>query len=135
MTQCDKSAGATRLLRSDTLGRVSYTAEQREAALEAFDSSCLSGPEFARVHGIKYQTFASWRQRRRREASAGGDGQSREQSITLIEATLPEPAPACGLRIDLPGGAVMTVPDHGSVGLACALLAGIRDLQAEGARC
>ena len=44
----------TKLLKTDTKGRVRSTPEQRAAVLDAYESSGLSGPEFARVHGIKY---------------------------------------------------------------------------------
>ena len=54
------------LLKTDALGRVRTTREQREAILDAFETGALSGPEFAQVHGINYQTFATWRQKRRR---------------------------------------------------------------------
>lgn len=33
--------------------------------MEAFASSGLSGLEFAALHGVKYQTFASWLQKRK----------------------------------------------------------------------
>ena len=96
MSESDKSAGAARLVRSDSPGRVSYTAEQREAALEEFDPGCLSGLEFSRVYGVKYQTFAPSRQRRQPESREGGYEQSREQSTMLIEATRLESHRAVG---------------------------------------
>lgn len=66
MTDSD-SAGDSAFLKTDALGRTRTTKEQRIAILDAFDQSGLSGPDFARVHGIKYQTLATWRQKRRKE--------------------------------------------------------------------
>ena len=54
------------VLKTDVLGRVHTPASQREAILDAFEQSGLSGTKFAKQHGINYQTFASWRQKRKR---------------------------------------------------------------------
>jgi len=50
------------------MGRLRITKEQRETLLDAFVSSGLSGTRFAATHGIKYQTFATWVQKRRHGA-------------------------------------------------------------------
>jgi hypothetical protein len=55
------------LLKADVLGRVTLGREQREAALDAFEASGMTGQAFALQHGIKIQTFASWIQKRRRD--------------------------------------------------------------------
>lgn len=54
------------ILKTDVLGRITIGREQREAILNAFESSGMSGQAFAQHHGIKIQTFASWMQKRRR---------------------------------------------------------------------
>jgi len=48
------------VLNADLLGRVKIIRDRREAILEEFDRSGMSGTEFARHFGIKYPTFASW---------------------------------------------------------------------------
>lgn len=53
----DRIDGGGSLLKSDRLGRTRFTEEQRDAFLDAYEEGALSGPEFARVHGLKYQTF------------------------------------------------------------------------------
>jgi hypothetical protein len=75
------------LLKADVLGRVTLGREQREAMLDAFEASGMSGQAFALQHGIKIQTFASWIQKRRH---ARGDYQKeavchklRNQSLDL----------------------------------------------------
>ena len=46
------------MIKADGRGRLRYTAEQRASLLNAYDASGLSGPKFAALHGVKYQTFA-----------------------------------------------------------------------------
>lgn len=55
-----------RILRTDVLGRVQTPADLREAILDEFEKSGLSGTKFARARGIKYPTFATWIQERRK---------------------------------------------------------------------
>ncbi|MBK1884431.1 hypothetical protein JIN85_18585 [Luteolibacter pohnpeiensis] len=64
MTTTKEDTG--KLIRMDAIGRVRTSASQREALLDAYESSGLSGPEFAARHGVKYQTFATWLQKRKR---------------------------------------------------------------------
>jgi len=52
---------STTILKRDVLGRVTVTKAQREALLDEFERSGLSGPRFAAMVGLKYQTFATWR--------------------------------------------------------------------------
>ena len=52
------------MIKADGRGRLRYTAEQRASLLNAYDASGLSGPKFAALHGVKYQTFAAWRNKR-----------------------------------------------------------------------
>jgi hypothetical protein len=51
------------LVKFDRRGRLRYAPEQKAAILAAFASSGLSGPKFAALHGVKYQTFAAQHQR------------------------------------------------------------------------
>ncbi|NJM38310.1 MAG: hypothetical protein HC845_10870 [Akkermansiaceae bacterium] len=60
----------TELIKMDCIGRVRTTAEHRGVLLAAYEESALSGPEFCKHHGIKYQTFATWLQKRRRATGA-----------------------------------------------------------------
>jgi hypothetical protein len=48
------------LLKSDVLGRVRTPVDRREALLDEFERSGLTGQKFAALVGVKYQTFASW---------------------------------------------------------------------------
>jgi len=54
------------LIKTDRLGRIQVTPQHREALLDKFEQSGVSGQQFAKQHGIKYTTFANWCQKRRR---------------------------------------------------------------------
>ena len=48
------------ILKSDVRGRLRYSAEQKSALVETYATSGLSGPRFAAIHGVNYQTMAGW---------------------------------------------------------------------------
>ena len=112
------------LLKTDGRGRVRTPLAQREALLDEFERSGLSGMRFAALHGVKYPSFANWVQRRRRERGADGPGESNRQQRDLgdtvvqwLEAEVrtgePRAAPL-GLMLHLPGGlrVELTQPHH-----------------------
>jgi transposase-like protein len=53
------------ILKTDRRGRLRYTAEQKQALVEAYEASGLSCPRFAALHGVNYQTLVSWLKKRR----------------------------------------------------------------------
>src|SRR5512147_740876 len=53
------------LIKTDVLGRMHRTPEQRERILDEYERSGLSGAKFAALCGVKYQTFAAWLARRK----------------------------------------------------------------------
>ncbi len=57
------------ILKTDRQGRVRTPLAQREALLDAFECSGLSGIKFAALHGVKYPSFANWVQQRKRHRS------------------------------------------------------------------
>jgi len=95
------------ILKTDTLGRREQTSpEHRKAWLDAFEQTSMSGAAFARLHGIRYTTFAHWRQTRRRERQAA----EKKPATFFEEVEVRRPDPdAVGLNITLPGGASVTV--------------------------
>ena len=128
MTDSD-SASDTTLVKTDVLGRTRTTKEQREAILDAFDKSGLSGPDFARVHGINYQTFATWRQKRRREqgaypkAPAASKAASKPlEAFTLIEATVESPQQGDALTLEIGKEARLVITDSSQIPFAVELL-------------
>lgn len=95
-----------RILRTDVLGRVQTPADLREAILDEYEKSGLSGTKFAKTRGIKYPTFATWIQKRRKvrgqypdpvvakvspevslKSPLLGDGADGKKSFTFVELT------------------------------------------------
>jgi len=119
-------------------GRVRVPLERREALMDEFEKSGVSGAEFARLAGIKYATFANWRQKRRKgggpgEESAGAGGAAGSAMsggpVRIFEAVVEERAAAqrmtghpVGLLIELPGGGRMEVQSSQQARLAAELL-------------
>ena len=60
--------------------------ERREALLDEFERSGLSGVKFAQLAGIKYQTFALWARKRREARSGSAAAESPERSMSFVEA-------------------------------------------------
>ena len=57
------------IVKTDRIGRIKTPRERREALLAEFDQSGMSGAQFARWAGIKYGTFITWVQKRRRKGA------------------------------------------------------------------
>lgn len=83
------------VLKSDALGRPRVPKEKREAILDEFEKSGLSGVRFAEQYGINYSTFAAWRQRRNKERERSGKpaagGKRENESFTFLEVVQDEP--------------------------------------------
>lgn len=110
------------LIKTDVRGHVCYSPEQRSALVAAFESSGLSGPRFAALHGVKYQTFAAWvvKDKRRRLAVSSG---VRLPLLSLVAAELePSAGAGNGVEVLLPGGAKLIITTPGQVQLAAALV-------------
>ena len=138
MTDDSSDAGkAGRVLKRDALGRVKSDAAQRERILDEFERSGLSGVKFSGVVGIKYATFASWVQRRKRQRA--GRGRKRRARKFALGTALSVPrlgwveakverralAPVAekrALRVTLPGGALLEIADEAQTLLAARLL-------------
>lgn len=72
---------AATLLKTDVLGRMHHTREQRERILDEYERSGLSGPKFTALCGVKYQTFATWLQRRKRQRHAYPKAKPRRKQV------------------------------------------------------
>ncbi len=68
------------ILRTERRGHLRYTSEQKQALIEAYETSGLSGPRFAVLQGFNCRTLGSLLEKRR-----GDDG-----GIPPVE-----PLPAC----------------------------------------
>lgn len=119
----------TLLLKTDALGRVRMPRERRESILDAFEQSGMSGQAFAARIGVKYPTFATWVQKRRRERGdyAGKEGRAvGGPSIPLLEAVMESPGreePAAEvLEVETPQGLKLRIASKGQAALAAGLL-------------
>jgi hypothetical protein len=116
------------LLKADVLGRVKHTAQQRQKLLDEFERSGVSGAQFAALAGVKYQTFATWVQARRRgrptcpkrkpQAKAAAPVKWFEGVVRQTTA----PADGAGLLLRLPGGVRLELANPQQLGLAAALI-------------
>lgn len=132
------SSAVSALIKTDKLGRLRTSPERREMLLDEFEQSGMSGAEFARMIGIKYQTFAGWRQRRnkRRSSKKSRPKPNVPKPLQLVEAVVANRSeftePDHTLVIHLPGGARLELGDASQVPVASALL---RSLQPHGSSC
>ena len=115
------------ILKTDTKGRVKTPPERREKLLEEFERSGLSGANFAALAGIKYQTFAAWVTRRRKQrglpqAPTKGANPVQWLEAVVREASAPASAVATPLRVRLSTGAWIELSDFNQVSLAAALV-------------
>lgn len=111
------------VLRQDVRGRVRIPGGKREAILDAFEASGMSGAAFARQWGLKYPTFANWVQRRRRDREKGPESRTATKSISLVEALVGQDFSAnAGLKIEAPGGIKLWVRRREEIALAVELV-------------
>ena len=116
------------VLKQDVLGRVKTPKARREQLLDEFERSGLPGLKFAELAGIKYQTFATWAQKRRRQRGdyAAGELTAAKKSVQWLEAVMaPGAAVKAGdlfLVLHLPGGVRVEISDVKQVEMAAALV-------------
>jgi transposase len=84
--------GADQIVKMDRLGRVKTPRERREALLAEFDRSGMSGQQFAKWAGIKYGTFITWVQQRRKSKASPADHRSApagsKSEVRWVEAVM-----------------------------------------------
>lgn len=120
------------ILKSDSLGRLRTSPQRREAILDDFESSAMSGMAYARKHGINYPTFANWIQKRRRQRGdydkVAPPAKFPAMELTLAQVVLEKPTTVegvqsdKGLRVELPDGATLFVADSGQAEIAAQLI-------------
>ena len=110
------------LMKTDRRGRLRYTPEQKKTMIEAFQSSGLSAPRFAALHGVNYQTLVSWVKKSKMVVTTGLPGLPCPAFLSLVPAELQTAGAGRAMEVLLPGGAklVFTAPDQ--VQLAVALI-------------
>ena len=120
-----------KIVKRDVLGRVKTPRERREAILEEFDKSGMSGQKFAAWAGIKYTTFANWLQQRRKQRKGeGSSGAEPSDGVQWLEAVVtksrrgqaPANLKAGGLMVHVAGGVRIEIAEAKQVSLAVQLL-------------
>ncbi len=111
------------ILKQDRKGRVRTPRAKQEVILDEYERGGMSGPEFAQYLGIKYQTFATWVQKRRKR-KAGGLVVGKKV-VSWLEAELgsgESRTGKSGLVVELAGGARFSVGDERGAILAATVL-------------
>jgi hypothetical protein len=126
-------------------------AGRREALLDEFEKSGVSGAKFARLAGVKYATFAGWVLKRRRQrgrmvkTTPGSPASLNDPMVSagpvhLFEALVEgdcaggrKPLDGRGLLVELPGGSRLWVESPVQLQMAAELVALIA--QSARARC
>lgn len=122
------------LLKTDVLGRVKTPAARREQLLDEFERGGTSGQKFAELVGVKYQTFATWVQQRKRRRGAAAKRKTPAQ-VRWLEATVgkaDDHGSTSNLSVLLPGGARLELTSSAQIPLVVAL---VRELEKPSAAC
>ncbi len=117
------------IIKSDRRGRLRYSAEQKSVIVEAYHASGLSGPRFAAIHGVNYQTLASWLQKRKSLPPNTSRTDSSPRLLSFIPAVIGESTTdrdTQPLEIKLPGGVAILIGTSKQAQLAAIL---IREIQ------
>jgi len=117
------------VLKTDQIGRLRYTPEQKKTMVEAYRASGLSAPRFAAHHGVNYQTLVSWIKKDKQSATSTSPDCPPSGFFSLIPAVIEgcgNPAAQGAMEILLPGGARLSLTSANHVLLAVAL---IRELE------
>jgi hypothetical protein len=121
MTDMIKADGE--VIKRDGQGRVRMPAVQREKLLEEFERSGISGPQFAAVVGVKYQTLAGWaRKRRQRSEAKVISPVPPVAAARWLEAEVAGVPATATLILQLPGGARVEVAEAKQAALAAVLV-------------
>ena len=113
------------LLKTDRIGRLRYTSEQKKTLVDAYRASGLSAPRFAAHHGVNYQTLVSWIKKDRHPTTPPTLDGSSSGFFSLIPAVIEgggNPAVVGAMEISLPGGARLSITSAAHVALAAALI-------------
>jgi transposase-like protein len=125
MTACQTTS---EIIPTDSKGRVRVSRERREELLDEFEKSGLSGAQFARTVGLKYQTFAYWRlQRQKRGLVVAGQPLPKKAGAvewleTVIDKAQASVSPGSALMVRLPSGAAIELAHVSQASVAAALL-------------
>ena len=124
------------IIKADVMGRALVSKQRREALLDEFEKSGMSGSSFAQWAGIKYQTFALWARKRRgarkavtpqvpvetKQPSQPGSAKSLRWVEAVVDQAKNVGSEGAGLVVHLPCGARMEIRDERGAMLATEVL-------------
>lgn len=121
------TAAGEKLLKMDSKGRMQFLPEQRQKLLEEFAHSGLSAARFAKVAGVKYQTFTAWVARERKERGIVPTRAKTVDPVRWLETMVNEAKPVTtssttALKVRLSAGAWIELNHSEQVNLAAALV-------------
>jgi hypothetical protein len=112
------------ILKQDRMGRVRTPRARQEAILEEDDRSGMTGQQFSHYLGIKYQTLATWIQKRRKRQA--GRSAVAASPVRWVEAEVGEDKDRhigkAGLVVELGARTILRVADERAAKLAAPLL-------------
>lgn len=115
------------VLKTDGRGRVRRSVAEREAILDEFERSGVPARPFAEMHGINYQTLHSWIVKRRERKASGAVEGVGQAPVRFVEAVM---GTRGGLRVELPGGAILVIEDESQARLAGKLIKSLSVVEA-----
>ena len=113
------------VLKTDQIGRLRYTPEQKKTMVDAYRTSGLSAPRFAAHHGVNYQTLVSWINKDKQSSTPTTPNSSPSNFFSLVPAVIEgsgNPAADGAMELFLPGGSRLSITSANQVALAVALL-------------
>ena len=111
------------ILKTDVLGRVKRTQTERDAIVDAFEASALSGAQFAERHGLNYQTFMTWRRQRRKRLELDAPHDVKNDDFTFLEVSTERPVvDPDAIVINVGNQVKIEVSSHGQIELAASLI-------------
>jgi hypothetical protein len=118
---------AEQILKVDRKGRVWTPPERREAILDEYEHSGMPASKFAGHIGVKYTTFVSWVQKRKKQRGGGEGGATRSNppaALPWVEAVVESSVGAATkpLVMHLRDEVRLEVTDAGQVALVAELL-------------
>lgn len=113
------------LLKTDKMGRLRYSSEQKKTPVDAFRASGLSAPRFAAHHGVNYQTLISWLKKDKQSSSSNTPNSSPPRLFSLIPALIERGGSSSAegaMEVLLPNGTKILITSPGQLDHAVALI-------------
>ena len=129
----EATAVADGLIKQDQRGRMRVTRERRKMLVAEFESSAMTGRQFATLAGIKPTTFSNWVRKWRKPQVAQLRAQvaANAPGVRWLEAVVEKPGPkrarktVTPLIVHGPRGVRLELGDESQIKLAVQLLRGL----------